>query len=227
MSRRTAASNKAILAAWKNEQALIKEGKGTRDWTLEQQKDILERGKAYDKNGKAFEGQHMRSAEANPEYQGDPKNIQFLTREEHFDAHGGSWRNPTNWYYDPVTMERHDFGDGPIVPCKVISLSKQIIEIENLTNMSLYQQENDIQYARVVDVDVTTVEESPPLLHNLTSLQIEANRRFGMTAAETLACVQHLYEEGDVTYPRTSSRYISSDMENTVKSLISETEDNS
>lgn len=227
MSRRTAASNKAILAAWKNEQDLIKEGKGTRDWTLEQQKDILERGKAYDENGKAFEGQHMRSAEANPEYQGDPKNIQFLTRAEHLDAHGGSWRNPTNWYYDPVTKERHDFGDGPIVPCEVIGLSKPITEIENANDIGLHPQENDMQYAQVIDVEVRTVEESPPLLYDLTSLQIEASRRYGMTAAETLACVQHLYEEGDATYPRTSSNYISSDMENTVESLLSETEDNS
>lgn len=81
--------------------------------------------------------------------------------------------------------------------------------------------------AEVVDVVVSTVEESPPLLHDLTSLQIEASRRYGMTAAETLACVQHLYEEGDATYPRTSSNYISSDMENTVESLFSDTEDNS
>lgn len=71
MSRRTAASNKAIRDAWKNEQNLVKEGKGTRDWTIDQQKDILERGKAYDENGKAFEGQHMRSAEVHPECQGD------------------------------------------------------------------------------------------------------------------------------------------------------------
>ena len=92
MSRRTAASNKAIREAWKSEKDLVKEGKGTRDWTIDQQKDILDRGKAYDENGKAFEGQHMRSAEVHPECQGDPKNIQFLTRAEHLDAHGGSWR---------------------------------------------------------------------------------------------------------------------------------------
>lgn len=81
--------------------------------------------------------------------------------------------------------------------------------------------------AEVVDVVVSIVEEAPPLLHDLTSLQIEASHRYGMTAAETLACIQHLYEEGDATYPRTASNYISSDMENTVKSLLSETDDHS
>ena len=63
MSRRTAESNKAILDAWIKEQELVKEGKGTRNWTSQQQQDILEIGQAYDDNGKAFEGQHMMSAE--------------------------------------------------------------------------------------------------------------------------------------------------------------------
>ena len=42
MSRRTSESNKAILAAWNKEQELVREGKGTRDWTPEQQQDILD-----------------------------------------------------------------------------------------------------------------------------------------------------------------------------------------
>ena len=128
MSRRTAESQKAIREAWEKEQELVKEGKGTRDWTPEQQKDILEKGKAYDENGKAFEGQHMKSAEQYPEYQGNPGNIQFLTREEHLEAHGGSWKNPTNWYFNPVTKEKIDFGDGQFVPSKVISLAEPVIE---------------------------------------------------------------------------------------------------
>ena len=45
----------------------------------------------------------MKSAEMYPEYQGDPGNIQFLTRAEHLEAHNGNWRNPTNWYFNPVT----------------------------------------------------------------------------------------------------------------------------
>lgn len=45
MSRRTSESNKAILAAWNKEQELVREGKGTRDWTPEQQQDILDKEK--------------------------------------------------------------------------------------------------------------------------------------------------------------------------------------
>ena len=82
---------KAVRLAWLKEQELVSEGKGTRDWSPEQQKDILnpELGKAYDETGRAFEGQHMKSAEEYPEYQADPNNIQFLTREEHLEAHMG------------------------------------------------------------------------------------------------------------------------------------------
>ena len=61
MSRRTAESNKAILAAWNKEQELVQEGKGTREWTPKQQQDILEKGKAYDDDGVAFQGQHMKA----------------------------------------------------------------------------------------------------------------------------------------------------------------------
>lgn len=127
MSRRTAESNKAILAAWNKEQELVRKGEGTRDWSPKQQKDIIEKGRAYDDNGRAFEGQHMKSAEMYPEYQGDPGNIQFLTRAEHLEAHNGSWKNPTNWYFNPVTKEKLHFGDVPFIPCDIIDLSEPII----------------------------------------------------------------------------------------------------
>ena len=126
MSRRTAEASRAVALAWANEQQRVMEGKGIRDWTPEQQKDILERGKAYDDKGRAFEGQHMKSVEKYPEYQSDPDNIQFLTKEEHLEAHQGSWKNPTNWYYDPVTKEITDFGDEKYIPCAIIDLSEPI-----------------------------------------------------------------------------------------------------
>lgn len=120
--------NKAIRKAWEREQELVSEGKGTRDWSQDQQKDILDpgKGKAYDENGRAFEGQHMKSAAEYPEYQGDPDNIQFLTRDEHLEAHKGSWQNPTNWYYNPEPKEFVDFGESKPIPCEVISLSEPV-----------------------------------------------------------------------------------------------------
>lgn len=120
--------NKAIRLAWEREQKLVSEGKGTRDWSQDQQKDILDpdKGKAYDENGRAFEGQHMKSAAEYPEYQGDPDNIQFLTRDEHLEAHKGSWQNPTNWCYNPETKEFVDFGENKPIPCAAINLSEPL-----------------------------------------------------------------------------------------------------
>lgn len=121
--------NKAIRKAWEKEQVLVQEGKGTRDWTMDQQADILDpnKGKAYDDQGRAFVGQHMKSAAKYPEYQGDPDNIQFLTYDEHLEAHKGSWQNPTNWYYDPITKEYTDFGDNAPTPCSIIELSDPFV----------------------------------------------------------------------------------------------------
>ena len=55
--------------------------------------------------------------------------------------------------------------------------------------------------------------ERSPLLYDLTSLQRDANRRFGFSARRTLQAAQSLYEgKKAITYPRTSSRYLSGDM---------------
>ncbi len=142
MSRRTAEANKAILAAWNREQENVQEGKGTRKWTIQQQQDILDKGKAYDEDGVVFQGQHMKSAEMYPEYQDEPENIQFLTRAEHLEAHDGNWRNPTNWYFNPVTKEKTDFGDGKFIPCEVIQLAEPVvnIQIENKTANRVVQE---------------------------------------------------------------------------------------
>ncbi|MDP9424531.1 MAG: DNA topoisomerase 3, partial [Actinomycetota bacterium] len=58
-----------------------------------------------------------------------------------------------------------------------------------------------------------TAFERPPLLHDLTELQRNANSRHGFTAERTLRAAQALYEERKlITYPRTSSRYLTQDM---------------
>jgi len=55
--------------------------------------------------------------------------------------------------------------------------------------------------------------ERAPLLYDLTSLQRDANRRFGFSARRTLQAAQSLYESKKaITYPRTSSRFLSGDL---------------
>ena len=126
MSSRTAQASRAIAKAWENERELVSVGKGTRDWTPEQQKDILNTGKAHDADGKAFEGHHMQSVSNKPEYQGEPGNIQFLSRDEHLAAHSGSYQNPTNGFYDPLTGETTDFGNERFRACPIINLTDPI-----------------------------------------------------------------------------------------------------
>lgn len=62
----------------------------------------------------------------------------------------------------------------------------------------------------------------PPSLYNLTDLQRDANARFGFSAKQTLNLMQRLYENHKVlTYPRTDSRHLSSDMTATLKDRLS------
>ena len=61
---------------------------------------------------------------------------------------------------------------------------------------------------------------APPKLIDLTALQREANRLYGFTAKQTLDYAQALYEKRLLTYPRTDSKYITSDMEGSTKELI-------
>ena len=65
----------------------------------------------------------------------------------------------------------------------------------------------------ITSVEAVAKTEKAPLLFDLTSLQREANRRFGFTAQQTLDYTQSLYEKKLVTYPRTDSRYVTADME--------------
>ena len=61
---------------------------------------------------------------------------------------------------------------------------------------------------------------NPPKLYDLTTLQREANRYLGMTAQQTLNATQSLYEKKLVTYPRTDSRFLTEDMEDTARSMV-------
>ena len=73
---------------------------------------------------------------------------------------------------------------------------------------------------RITQVERKQKTEEPPLLYNLTTLQKEANSRYGLTAEQTLAIAQKLYEAKLITYPRTSSRYIPDDVFETIPKLL-------
>lgn len=66
--------------------------------------------------------------------------------------------------------------------------------------------------ATVQKVERKDKAEKPPALYDLTTLQRDANRLLGFTAQQTLDYLQNLYEKKLCTYPRTDSRYLTSDM---------------
>jgi DNA topoisomerase III len=72
----------------------------------------------------------------------------------------------------------------------------------------------------ITKLETSTRREPAPRLYDLTSLQSEANTRYGFTARRTLAAAQRLYEDHKaLTYPRTNSRYLPSDMAAEIKPI--------
>ena len=77
---------------------------------------------------------------------------------------------------------------------------------------------NDIvENIKQLPLEVTSVEtkkgrEAPPRLFDLTSLQVECNKKFGMSADEALKTIQSLYEKKVTTYPRVDTTYLSDDI---------------
>jgi len=99
----------------------------------------------------------------------------------------------------------------------VVAVSKQMAQEQDADAM---QAVCDGQCAVVGSIECKRVEKKPPKLYDLTTLQREANRYYGMTASQTLQALQELYEEKLVTYPRTDSQFVTEDMRKTVESLV-------
>ena len=75
-------------------------------------------------------------------------------------------------------------------------------------------------HAKVTQVEAKETKEQPPLLFDLTSLQQDANKKYGYSADQTLSIAQTLYEKKVITYPRTGSRYIGEDVFEKIEELF-------
>lgn len=125
---------KAVRDAWSREKELVSKGQGTVDWSSEQQKELMETGHV-----KGYEGQHMKSVNEYPEYASSADNIQFLTHDEHLEAHNSGeeksgYRSPTNGYYDASTKTMHSFGENPPHAPETIELSTPCYKGANNSN---------------------------------------------------------------------------------------------
>ncbi|PSL40551.1 DNA topoisomerase-3 [Planomicrobium soli] len=85
----------------------------------------------------------------------------------------------------------------------------------------LFQKLDNTHEGTVTDIKITPKRQPAPPLFDLTELQKEAYKRFGWSAKETLNTLQGLYERYKiVTYPRTDSKHLTSDMKDTLKDRI-------
>lgn len=64
----------------------------------------------------------------------------------------------------------------------------------------------------VTNVEKKQGKEAPPRLYDLTSLQVECNKKYGFSADQTLQTIQSLYEKKYTTYPRVDTTYLSDDI---------------
>lgn len=76
---------------------------------------------------------------------------------------------------------------------------------------------NVISRIKELPLEITAVtqkngKEAPPRLFDLTSLQVECNKKFGLGAEDTLRTIQSLYEKKVTTYPRVDTTYLTDDM---------------
>lgn len=98
---------------------------------------------------------------------------------------------------------------------------------DKATATEIYNKVKDTGSAIITKVVTKRKVEKAPLLYDLTTLQKEANSQHGFTAEHTLSIAQKLYEAKFITYPRTSSRYISDDVFATLPKLFKNLENHS
>lgn len=80
--------------------------------------------------------------------------------------------------------------------------------------------ETNNQNGFIEDIKETKKKTTAPTLFDLTGLQKKANKRFNLTADETLKIAQSLYEKKLTSYPRTDTKYITTDMKETIEKLV-------
>lgn len=84
----------------------------------------------------------------------------------------------------------------------------------------LYEDCKATGQARITSISRKIKEIQPPALYDLTELQKDANRYYNLTAERTLEIAQGLYEKKLISYPRTSSRFLSEDVYDTLPSVM-------
>lgn len=96
-------------------------------------------------------------------------------------------------------------------------------QISRLTSEEKAQ--HGLDYLQDKEFEITSFEqkegkEGNPKLYDLTSLQVDSNKKFGLSADETLKMIQSLYEKKLVTYPRVDTSYLSEDLHPKIPNIL-------
>lgn len=136
-----------ISRAWERERELVREGRGTRQWSVKEQKELLKTGRV-----KGYHGHHMKSVAKHPEHADNPKNVQFLDshkgNNEHLKAHHGDYRNESNGRYNVQTGRIRPMKDGAPRAMNSYELKDKAIEkrgYEKYSNVKPGQQGRSTQ----------------------------------------------------------------------------------
>ena len=134
----------------------------------------------------------------------------------------GRVMTPTLYMIAEREEEIRKFVPEPVYTVRITAGAVQA-ESEKLKNRAVAEQLlSGIQReasAAVTKMEEKEKQEKPPLLYDLTTLQRDANRLYGLTAQQTLDTAQSLYEKKLATYPRTDSRYLTEEMDDSTKRL--------
>ncbi len=129
------------------------------------------------------------------------REIQAFVPEPYWLVHASFDPRYEGLWFDPIRADDKDTPTGQETWLKEAERAEEIVaKVSGKTGT-------------VEDVERKEQSERAPLLYDLTSLQRDANRRFGFSARRTLSAAQSLYEgKKAITYPRTSSRWLSGDL---------------
>lgn len=96
----------------------------------------------------------------------------------------------------------------------------EITQIENKKDAELLLNKINGKPGKIIKYDKNKKTKEVPMLYNLANLSIDTNRKYGISANNTLAIVQELYMAGFVSYPRTESTCLTDDMKDIVDETI-------
>lgn len=153
-----------------------------------------------------------------------------LTAKHNASLSCGRVQTPTLAIINQREEEIRSFRSKKYFNIEAVSSGLKLTRIDKNGNINIFNEAlaNDIvakiknKSAVVENIEKNTKKSYPPKLYDLTELQRDANKRYGFSAKETLNIMQQLYERHKVlTYPRTDSKYLTTDIVPTIPERLS------